>query len=769
MHATPVAEWLVRWRYPLAILSLVLMLATSAGMQHLTFESDYKLFFRDTDPHLVAHEKMEDTYTKSDSIAFLIGVDEGDLFTTDRLQVIADLTEEMWRFPRAIRVDSITNFQHSEAQGEDDLKVYALFENPQSLSKKEIARRRAIALNEIMLVNGRVSEDGRTTLVNTRLEMPETTAERDAATLEIITLAREMAQQIRSEHPDLIVHLMGLPVIDTAFNESTTQDIQTLFPLMFVVILVLSAILLRSVLGTLCVLGLIVFTVPTTLGTVGWISIPLNQINVTAPSIIMTLCVCDAIHILLSHIQLQRQGMDKQRARIKALEINMQPVLLTSVTTAIGFLGLNFSDSPPFREWGNFVAMGVMYAWLFSLCLLPALMGIVSVKTRQAQDGEGLSSLANLVLAHRKLFFWSGLTLAIAVIMWAPRNELTDSTYQYFEPGVPVRDAADFLENRLTGFDPIAFSLPAGSANGVADPAYLHKLDQFAQWARSQPQVAYVSSFSDIIKQLNRALHGGDPAWYRIPQDQELAAQYLLLYELSLPFGLDLNSQLNFDKSASRFVISLRHVKAKDIIEFEQKARDWLETNAPDMAVPGSSVSVMFAHIGQNNIYSMLTGSLVALIGISLTLLIALRSWRLGLLSLIPNALPALMAFGLWGLLVAEVNLAVAAIFSITLGIVVDDSVHFLSKYLRARRTDNRSAEDAVRYAFSTVGSALIVTTTVLGLGFLVLALSDFKVNELTGLLTALTITIALAYDLLFLPALLIRLDNWLKLDNAKA
>ncbi|MGJ8668103.1 MAG: efflux RND transporter permease subunit [Oceanococcus sp.] len=764
------ASVLVRFRHPLWILGLFLVAVCTAGGQHLVFENDYKIFFNGDDPRLVAHEAMEDAYTKSDSIAFLIGVDEGDLFTPRRLQAIDDLTQQLWGFQRVIRVDSISNFQHTEA-ADDDLLVYPLFENPSSMDAAEIERRKAIVLAESTLVGARIAEDGRATLINARIEMPTgSSLERGEATASVMAEARAIRDAFVATYPDIEMHLMGVPAIDQAFNDSTVKDMNTLVPAMFLVMIFVCALLLRSVIATLAVVLVIVTTLPATMGTVGWLGFALNQINVSSPIIIMTLCVCDAIHVLVSHRQLQRQGMSVEDARLKALDINMQPIFLTSLTTAIGFLCLNFSDSPPFRDLGTFVAIGVMFAWVLSLLFLPALMGLIRVPANSKEQTTFASRLGDWVLDQRKPLYWGGLIVAVVAMAFAPRNELSDSTYQYFDPGVPIRDAADFLENRLTGFDTIAFSLPAAEANGITHPQYLANLEAFAAWSRQQPNVKHVTSFSDVMKRLNRDMHGGDVDWYKVPESAELAAQYLLLYELSLPFGLDLANQLNFDKSATRFLVTLHHVKAKRIVEFEEQARAWLDANTPQMSAPGSGVTVMFAHIGQNNIYSMLTGSLIALISISFTLMLALRSWRLGVLSLIPNGFPSLIAFGLWGLFVQEVNLAVAAIFSISLGIVVDDTVHFLSKYLRARQTAGSSAEDAVRYAFSTVGNALLVTTIILVLGFSILGLSEFQVNSITGILTAITISIALIYDLLFLPTLLLRLDGWLKLGaNDKA
>jgi len=307
----------------------------------------------------------------------------------------------------------------------------------------------------------------------------------------------------------------------------------------------------------------------------------------------------------------------------------------------------------------------------------------------------------------------------------------------------------------------IAYSPGAGESGGISEPAYLRKLDAFANWYRAQPEVKHVSSLSDTMKRLNMNLHGDDPAWYRLPDRRDLAAQYLLLYEMSLPYGLDLNNQINVDKSATRLDVSLESLSSDQTIALEARAQRWLKKNAPaSMQVHGASPSVMFSHIGKRNIHSMLIGTTVALILISFILVFALRSLRIGLISIIPNLVPAAMAFGLWGLLVGQVGLALSIVTGMTLGIIVDDTVHFLSKYLRARREEGYAPADAVRYAFHTVGTALWTTSVVLMAGFLVLVYSPFELNSGMGLLTAITIGFALLADFLLLPTLLMALDK---------
>ena len=255
-------------------------------------------------------------------------------------------------------------------------------------------------------------------------------------------------------------------------------------------------------------------------------------------------------------------------------------------------------------------------------------------------------------------------------------------------------------------------------------------------------------------------MHADDDSYYRIPEERELAAQYLLMYEMSLPYGLDLNNQINVDKSATRLTATLETLSTTQVMAFEEKVEQWMIENTPDLVTAGASPTIMFSHIARRNIVSMLGGTTLALILISGILMVSLRSVKFGVLSLIPNLVPAGVAFGVWALFVGQVGLAVSVVAAMTLGIVVDDTIHFLSKYLRARRERGMNTEDAIRYAFNTVGVALFITTVILTAGFLIIAQSNFLLNAHMGLLTAITICIALFIDFLLLPPLLMLVDR---------
>jgi predicted RND superfamily exporter protein len=364
--------------------------------------------------------------------------------------------------------------------------------------------------------------------------------------------------------------------------------------------------------------------------------------------------------------------------------------------------------------------------------------------------------LAEFVVHYKNQLMWGMGILVLLLISQIPNNRLDDQFVKYFDETIAFRQATDFATENLTGIYHIEYSLNSGETGGISDPRFLEKVEAFAQWYRQQSHVLHVNTITDIMKRLNRNMHGDDDEWYRLPDQRDLSAQYLLLYEFSLPFGLDLNNQINVKKSATRFTVTLESISTQQLLEIEERAKAWLEENAPGMGMNGTSPAIMFAHIGNRNIISMLKGTTLALIMISVILIFALRSLRIGGISLIPNLVPVGMAFGLWGVFVGEVGLALSVVAGMTLGIVVDDTVHFLSKYLRARREKSMDRENAVRYAFSTVGTALWVTSVVLMVGFGILAFSHFQLNAGMGLLTAITLGLALVADFLFLPPLLI-------------
>ena len=739
------------------VATLLLAIGASSGARFLAFSNNYRVFFSPENPELVAFDDFQNTYTKNDNILFVIQPGEGEVFQPELADALEWLTAEAWKIPYAIRVDSVTNFQHSWANG-DDLTVEDLVRGGVSLGPAELERRRDIGLAEPLLRGNLISPDARTTGVNVTLQYPdESLTEVPAA----VAHARDLAQQLRDRHPDLTVALSGVSMLNNAFAETGQRDAMTLMPGMFLVLVVFMIIVLRSLTGSAGTLLVVALSAASALGLAGYAGVTLDPIALTAPIIIMTLGIADSVHLLVTALTLMRDGMEKRAAIRESLRINLLPVVITSVTTVIGFLSLNFSDAPPFWYLGNITAVGILAALLYSVFFLPAFLSIVPLKVRQrsrerTDASRVLGSMADWVTArHRPVLAVVG-TLTIVLVSFVPTIDLNDEWVKYFDDRIPFRADAEWGMENLNGIYLLEFSVSAKGPEGISDPEYLHHLERFTTWLRKQPEVTHVYSYADVIKRLNKNMHADDPAWYRIPEERDLAAQYLLLYELSLPYGLDLNDRISIDKAATRVTAA---VGDRSTVEFRGvlgRARDWLRAETPEyMWIEPTGASVMFAYISKRNIESMLRGNLVAVLLIAAVMILAFRSVGIGILSLIPNAVPILLSFGIWALLVRQVGMAAATVSATSLGIVVDDTVHFLTKYLRARREEHYDRPAAIRYAFETVGLAIISTTVILAFGFGVLAFSAFRINAQMGLLTMLSIVLALATDLLLLPALL--------------
>jgi predicted RND superfamily exporter protein len=752
-------EWVVRYRWPVMILSILVALAAGTGAERLTFVTDYQIWFSKENPELRTFQANQKIYTKNDNVMFVVVPKSGKVFEGDALAAVEALTKAAWKLPYSKRVDSVTNFQYSRAKG-DELIVADLVENAKTKTKAELAARQKEALSEPSLKGRLIPTRAHVTGVNVTLVLPESST---TAVTELVAASRKLAKTIAKEHPAISIRLTGTAMLDNAFSEASQQDGQLLIPIMFGVLLVVMAVLLRSLVGVIGTLLVVVLSVVFAMGSAGYAGIALTPPSAMAPTMIMTLAVADSIHFLVTMFAEMRKGMPRREAVVESMRVNFTPIVLTSVTTAIGFLSMNSSDAPPFWDMGNITATGVLAALVLSLLFLPAFVAIVPIRAR-TENSRGIAMmdrLADFVIARRRPLLYGMGAVIVVLFAFIPRIELNDQFVKFFDERVQFRTDTDFMTKNLTGIYQVEVSVPSGRTSGITGPQFLKALDNYAAWLRAQPETVHVSTITDTMKRLNRNMHADDPTWYKLPAERNLSAQYLLLFEMSLPFGLDLNDQINVDKSATRLVVTLRDVSAGTMRDFERRMKAWQAANLPaGMRGTPSGASLMFAHISERNITNMLLGTFIALVLISGLLIFAFRSLKIGLISLIPNLVPAGMGFGLWSILVGQVGLAVAVVAAMTLGIVVDDTIHFLSKYLRARREHDASPKEAVRTAFHTVGVALTVSTLVLMAGFLVLAGSSFSVNADMGLLTATTIGIALLVDFLLLPPLLMTLEE---------
>ena len=753
-------EWLLSHRVLVLVASFLVLVLCVSGALRLDFSADYRVLFSDKNPQLKAFEEMESIYGKRDNLMIAVAPEDGNIFTKSTLKVIASITEKAWQTPYSVRVDSITNFQHTTAE-EDDLTVAPLFEDIDTLSLAGIEERRKVTMAEPLLFNRMISEKGHVTAINIMINTPENASLEQQ--FEIVNYVRGLITEAEANSSGITYYLTGETLMGFTAIEAAMYDGQTLFPAMYILILIITYLFLRSVWGVFSVLIIIMLSTAAAIGLTGWVGIQLSTLSAMAPIIILTLAVADSVHILVTLFQEMSDGADKREAIVRSMEVNHQPIFLTSITTAIGFLTLNTSDVPPFGDLGNIVAMGVLMAWLYSVVTLPVILDYLPLKarTRSERSEELMDRTASYSLKRRNEL---GVAFSLILIFGAycsTLNQFNDLFPEMYGEQITFRQHTDFVRENLTGVMQVHHAVRAKEANGVYEPEYLRQLDRLTDWYEDQPGVTHVESYSSTIKRINKSLHADHDMHYRVPDTREEASQYQFLFELSLPYGLEMEHILTSARDESRLTVTMGNVESKDLVILEARARAYAEKYLPAIQLmEGVGASVMMGHAARRNGESMLVGAPIAVIIISLIIIVTLRSAKLGLLSLLPNLAPGVIAFGLWGILDGKLGIAAAPTATIAFGIVVDNTIHFFSKYLRAKNIDGYSTEKAIHYSFHRVGVALGTTTTILASGFLVLTLSAMAPNLFIGLMTALSLVISLGLTYFILPTLLSHIDK---------
>ncbi len=711
-------------------------------------------------PKLIDYESIQSEYTRDDNLLILIEAEEGTVFIKLILEGVRELTEELWETPYSIRVDSLTNFQHSIAV-QDDLFVADLVEADNQLTEAELERIKNIALSEPLLLNRVINKNGNVTGVNVSFDFPNMDANEK---IEAVQFVEDSVARLQSNIPGIQTYVGGLIALDATIMKISQKETGMFLGLVMLIVVGILAFLLRSILPLMASVLVFVFSIVAGVAFSGMLGWKLTPITASVPMIVLILAVADCVHFVTSFQQYYSKDATKIEAIQKALGVNFQPIALTSITSAIGFMTLNFSESDSIGALGNQVAFGIMVAFVLSVTLLPALIRVLPIKKRNKSIfifSKNYGTFASFLAKYPvSILVVSGAT-ALLLGYFMQNNEFNDEVPKYVAKSLPWRQANDFAEEQFGGAYTFTYSFSSGKSDGVTDPEFLEKAERFVNWLRSQPEAVYVNAATDTFKRLNKNMHGDDPAWYRLPESKQLAAQYLLLYEISLPPGLDLNDQISLDKSALRIQVVFKTLSTTEVMQMEQRIDQWLAVNTPEVHVLGSGVQLMFAHMMNKEVKSMVLGAFLGLLVISLLLIGAFRSLRVGLISIIPNLLPVITAFGVWGILVGQIGMGLAMVSGMTIGIVVDDTVHFLSKYLKARREQFLDANEAVKYAFNTVGPSIVLTTFVLIVGFMAITLlSEFRVNSDMGKMTSIVLFLALILDFVMLPTLLMLFDK---------
>ena len=754
------AKLLIKYRYLSIGLVLIVVCLLATGLTKLTFNPDLETYFPEGHPAVIRYNEIDDMFIPTDNLIIAVHSNEGTLFNGDSLKVIEELTKKSWTIPYSVRVDSLTNYSYVKSVN-DDLIVEPFIEEAEKKSIEFFEKRENLVAGEDIIYKSLISEDKKTSVVSIIVDPPGPNKEDQNS--ELINYLLGFIEPIKESNENLDIRLLGNPYLDYISPRIVKAEMPVVMPLMLLLIFLIVFLMIRSYTAVLATFIVILMSLIATFGSIGLLGNPLNQMVSTIPILIITLALADCIHLFSIYFQNRIKGISSKESMEKSLEMNIQPLFLTTISTCIGFLCLNFIEVTPLRDLGNAVAIGIGFAFIFTIFFIAPIVSFFEVKTasKVTKQTRFSTSVGSFILKNGNKLIFSITSISFLILLCIPMNELDENpTQMYAEGFTSFSSDTLWLDEKLSVTFPVNF-LATNEEGQVSDPNFLKILDKFSVWLEEREQVNHVTSLANNMKNLNKSMHGDDPEWKRIPENADLSAQYLFFYEMSLPMGLDLNSSISQDRKSTKISATLKDMSSNEFKEFNNEVLRYLrQNNLENMISEASSFRVIFTYMTEAIVNSLLYGLFIGILLITLIIGLFFRSYLLPALSIFPNILPIGMGFGLWGLFVGEVGFMVAVGMGSTLGVIVDFTVHFLSKYELARKELKKSVEESVIYSFETVGFALIIMTVVLALGFSVLNLVTFIPIQDFAKFSVICFIGGLIINFLFLPNLLMKFDK---------
>ena len=738
-----------KWLFAFGVPLIVFMLASN--LKHLEMDGSYRIWFAESSKTLADYDNFRATFGNDDAVTILLKNEKG-VFNKKTLQSIDNITQALWQMKYIARVDSITNYQyvHAGVDNPDDIIVEDFIQDIQKRDKNYFNNRKNIAINDPLLVDGFISKDGTTTLITARLT-PKVNDIEDKS-IEIIQMVKAILKP-EIQRTGYQYWINGGPAINSAFIELGTYDATTFTPLIILTAFIMLFLLFGRVSGALIPIGVVIFTFMIVLAVQVLLGYKLNNFTANLPVFVVAIGIADAVHIYGVWLLKKREGIVNYDAVLYSLEKNFLPILLTSITTAIGFATLTISHIIPIFTLGVATASGAILAFIISIVWMPSLLLLLKkdIKTTTSQNIQMRSSLgygAFIVKNHKKIILFTSLVFGFLAIGLF-KVKVDSNTIRYFDKSVNFRQSTEFMQNNLTG--PMAYEIVVNSKtkNGIKDPKFLKTVKRFyADFSNTYKDVRHLSSLMDTVQRFNKVVNHQNV----IPDDKNLIAQYLLLYSLSLPQGMEISDKMDINEQRLRITAQMNIVDTSLDLEMIKYVSTWWDKTPYSAEVLGQTK--MFAHM-QTDVTDTLIYSLsLALVLVSAVMLAVFRRFKLFWVFILPNVLPVVLVVGLMGWIGINIDIGVAIAGAIIIGVAVDDTIHFLVKYFDARKRGLSQADtfdEVLHYA----GRAIIFTTVILSVAFALFAFSNFVPNQNFGIVTASALLIAMVVDLLLLPSLL--------------
>jgi len=740
-------NFLEKYKGQLFFIITFVVLVCSFWLKDLAFEGSYRIWFSPDSKIMKSYDDFRDNFSTDDTFVVAFR-DEKGIFNTKAIHAILALTEEISSLDGVRKVDSLSHYQYISAL-EDELNVddFIYEDNIGDLKAKE-----QIALKDSLILNHAISRDGKSTMLSVKLDTQTNTAEE--VNLYVMDKLEKIALKYEKKYGYHIA-ITGMPAVTASLVNVAVHDAIYIMPLSVIIVILFLWLLFRDTIGVFVPAIVILYTFLIVLSVQFILGYKLNNFTVNIPAFIAAIAIADSLHMVLAWRYYKKEKYSNKESVYLALKSNFMPIALTSFTTATGFITLGLSDIVPIATLGYAITGGALLAFLLSVSLVPALLLYVKESYQPKNitfiDFSSLRGYGTFITRYDKGIVIFFLVLIVFLGYGLRYVNVDNNSMKYFDKSTVVRSGSDFVEKHITGPMTYEIIIDSKEKDGVKKPQFLRTVKKFEkELFFVYPNITFSTSIKDIVERMNSVL--SDDNKIGLPEDTNLIAQYLLLYSMSIPQGMSINDQIDMDETLLRMTINSNTQTTSKDVEMIKWIKQWWQKNT-NYSADVQGVTAIFSYMQESVIQTLLDSIMYTLIIIFVAMLFIFKRLKMLWIFILPNIAPIILVAGVMGYLNISIDIGVVISASVILGIAIDDTIHFFSKYFQARK--NMEFEESIDYVVRHSGNAMILTTLILSLTFLVFSFSSFIPNNHFAFVTVIALNLALLLDLLLLPALL--------------
>ena len=759
------ADFVIKKRPLVLFVSLVFLVLGIITGSGIPFNNNTEQYFVEGDANLTNFNKLLDLF--GDNEYLVVGIEakenDSDIFYPETINLVEAITDFLERQEYVTQVRSITRYQYTDSsQGSlntdyliKDVGRFSIDHELQDEARSKI-KTEPLALGTI------VTSDLKHTRIAARVDYIGDTAKHK---VELVNRLYHFVHEEGLDQKGYRIHYSGRPVLNYMFEVFAQEDSKILNPLMLFLITGILFLHFRSFVFAIAPWAVVISSISCLLGIQSLLKYPHTPIDSALVPTMIIIGIGASVHILTEFSNnLTTLNNSKRAAKNAIIEI-WKPCFFTALTTSVGFLALSVTNIDPVKEFALLGALAPLLIFIFATTTLPALLSYKNFKMGSPNEKYSTSyistimhSLPGFTLKYRLPIFFLLLLSMIFITISVPRLNVDTNFFNYFKKDNPARIDMLYFDDVFDGALSLEFIIDSGDKQGIKDPSFLTQVELLQKSLEEMDFLGKSNSVVDYLKDVNQSLNNDDPDYYILPSTREMVAQMLFLYRNSGP-DEDLSDILDFDERYVRLSIPTKNMSASELSVKLELISELLRTEFSNLNVSLTGDVVMFHAQEEYTNEGMFKSFYMALVLICICFVVVFRSVKYGLLSVVPSIIPILMTGGIVALLDINLDLGTMVIGAITMGIAVDDAIHFMNRYVNAKK-NSKNTKASILEATTTTGRAVLLSSIVLVLGFSVLSFASFVPVILTGLFVALIMTLAVIGDLVCLPALLFLVDS---------